>query len=137
MSSVYSYRHHIIPFHEWKRRIDPKATRSDKDFNAPDNLVWLTFEQHIQVHQLLYELNGSRFDLLAAKMLLGSIGREEGIEEARRLSVTGIPKSLQHRQKLKEARSHRIISPETRRKLILTQTGRKRGPYKKFIPRIT
>lgn len=71
------YKHHIIPFHEWKRRINLKATYKNKDFNAPDNVVWLTLEQHIQVHQLLYELNKSIFDQMAYLGLMGNIGKEE------------------------------------------------------------
>jgi hypothetical protein len=73
------YKHHIIPFHEWKRRVNTRCTRSNKEFNAHDNVVWLTLEQHIQVHRLLYEINNSCFDLLASQMLSGHIGKEEGI----------------------------------------------------------
>lgn len=71
------YKHHVIPLHEWKRRINPKANRRDKDFNALDNVVWLTLDQHIQVHWLLYERNGSEFDRLAARGLSGHIGKED------------------------------------------------------------
>jgi len=72
-----TYKHHVIPFHEWKRRINSKATRYNKEFNASDNVVWLTLEQHIQVHQLLFELNGSEYDRIAHQSMSGLIGEEE------------------------------------------------------------
>jgi len=69
------YKHHVIPFHEWKSRINPNVTRYDRDYNASDNVVWLTLEQHIQAHELLYELNGSEYDRLAALMMSGKISK--------------------------------------------------------------
>lgn len=69
-----SYRHHVIPRHEWKRRFGNLI-----GFNAPDNVVWLTLEQHIQVHRILYEMNGNEYDNLAANMLSGNIGKEDSI----------------------------------------------------------
>lgn len=50
-----TYKHHVIPFHEWKRRINPNATRHNRDFNAPDNVVWLALDQHIEAHKRLAE----------------------------------------------------------------------------------
>lgn len=73
-----TYKHHVIPFHEWKKRINPKATRKNREFNALDNVVWLTLEQHIQVHQILFEINKSEYDSIAAQLLSGLIDREEG-----------------------------------------------------------
>lgn len=77
-----SYLHHIIPLHEWRRRINPDATRNDKEFNAPDNVVWLTLEQHIQAHHLLWKLNGNRFDEIAWQTLSGKNGKEEANRQA-------------------------------------------------------
>lgn len=83
---MYYYKHHIIPFHEWKRRINSKATRHDKEFNAPDNVVWLTIEQHIQAHQLLWELHGSEWDRIAYLRLSDQIGHEEAARLASSLN---------------------------------------------------
>jgi hypothetical protein len=97
MAYNYSYEHHIIPLHEWKRRINPKATRRDKDFNAPNNIVWLTSEQHIQVHQLLWELNNSKFDLMAARLMSKQITDEESFMELCRIG--GVMSGLANRGK--------------------------------------
>jgi hypothetical protein len=83
------YKHHIIPLHEWKCRINPKATRYDKEFNAPDNTVWLSLEQHIQVHQLLFEINGSEFDSVAWRGLSGQIDGEEANIQATKVANSG------------------------------------------------
>ena len=45
--------HHIIPKHEWKARFGDL-----EGFDALDNLVNLTTEQHSQAHALLYEMIG-------------------------------------------------------------------------------
>jgi len=84
-----TYKHHVIPFHEWKRRINPNATRKNRQFNTPDNVVWLTLEQHIQVHQLLFELNGSEYDRIAAQLLSGLIDREEASSRAAAIANKG------------------------------------------------
>jgi hypothetical protein len=76
------YKHHIIPFHEWKKRINPKCSRTSREFNAPDNVAWLTLEQHIQAHEYLFELNGSKLDYIAAETMRGQIGKEEAIKLA-------------------------------------------------------
>jgi hypothetical protein len=83
------FKHHIIPLHEWRRRINPKANRHNKEYNAPDNVVWLTLEQHIQVHQLLYELNGSECDRIAYSRMSGQMGCWEATIAAARLANTG------------------------------------------------
>lgn len=69
---MYHYKHHIIPRHEWRTRFGNLI-----GFNSPDNWVWLTLEQHIQAHRLLWELNGCEFDRVAFLGLSGSIGKEE------------------------------------------------------------
>lgn len=84
-----TFKHHIIPFHEWRQRINPKAKRSDTDFNAPDNVVFLTLEQHIQAHQLLYELNHNRYDEIAYQCMSGMIGNEDAAREAVRQHSIG------------------------------------------------
>jgi hypothetical protein len=66
------YLHHIIPKHEWKKRFG-----NLKGFGATDNTVWLSLEQHIQVHQLLFEINGREGDRIAFRGMAGMIGEEE------------------------------------------------------------
>ena len=81
------YKHHTIPLHEWRRRINSNATRSDRHFNAPDNVVWLTMEQHSQAHLLLFELNAYTEDFIAGRGLAGIIGHEEVVLEVCRLGA--------------------------------------------------
>jgi hypothetical protein len=66
------HKHHVIPRHEWKVRFG-----NLRGFNAPDNIVNLTIDQHTQAHQLLFELNHSEYDLYAAQALSRQIGKEE------------------------------------------------------------
>ena len=80
------YRHHIIPLHEWRKRINPLAGRKDKDFNALDNIVDLTLEQHAQAHLLLFELNAYTEDFIAGRGLAGIIGHEEVVLEVCRMN---------------------------------------------------
>jgi hypothetical protein len=93
-------QHHVIPFHSWKVRINPQATRNDRDYNAPDNWVNLTTEQHAQAHGLLFELHGNEYDKIAQRMILGQIGKEEASRLARvhsnKLHKTGKKHSPTH-----------------------------------------
>ena len=98
---IYTYKHHIIPYHEWKKRINIKATRYDKEFNASDNVVWLTLEQHIQVHQLLFELNGCAYDRIAYLGLSGQIGEEE----VHRLTIIVTNTGRKHTEEYKQQKS--------------------------------
>jgi hypothetical protein len=69
--------HHVIPKHEWKQRFGSLV-----GINAPDNLVSLTTEQHVQAHQLLFEINGNQYDRIAWQTLSGQIGHEEAQRRA-------------------------------------------------------
>jgi len=77
--------HHIIPKHEWKRRFG-----NLKGVNIRDNLVKLTLEQHIQVHERMAE-DGSKFDRIAYLAMSGMIGKEEAY-----LRAVSQPKSKGH-----------------------------------------
>lgn len=103
--------HHIIPFHEWKRRINPKDKRTNKAFNAPDNVVELTLEQHIQAHELLFEINGSKLDHIATATMRGQIGKEEAIRLAGLVANVGKKRSVewkQHRSNLMKGNKNTI-----------------------------
>ncbi len=76
--------HHVIPKHEWKQRFG-----SLRGLNAQDNLVNLTIEQHIQAHQLLYEINKNEYDRIAYLALSGQIGKEEANKMAVSLANKG------------------------------------------------
>jgi hypothetical protein len=117
-------KHHIIPLHEWKKRFNPKATRADKELNAPDNVVVLTIEQHAQVHQFLYEQYGRWEDRLAWKGLTGGIGTESILAEKQRLNgsrsgllIKGIPKSQDHKNALKSASRKRWDSEQGKKEI--------------------
>jgi NUMOD3 motif len=74
-----------------------------RGFNAPDNIVWLTLEQHAQVHQLLYELHGRKQDYVAWKTLSGHMNCEQAMQEMRR-SQGFANKGLKRSAQFKEAR---------------------------------
>jgi hypothetical protein len=78
------HKHHIIPRHEWKVRFGNLI-----GFNAPDNTVYLTIEQHAQAHLLLHELHGCEYDLIASQTLSGQIGKEEAYKRAVSIANTG------------------------------------------------
>lgn len=71
--------HHITPRHVWLSRFG-----NLKGFNAPDNKVILTIEQHAQAHQFLYELHGKIQDKLARNFLLGALNKQEVLAELNR-----------------------------------------------------
>ena len=76
--------HHVIPKHEWKKRFGNLV-----GINATDNQVNLTTEQHVQVHLLLYELNGHLYDKIAYLGLSKQIGREEAQRQASSIANKG------------------------------------------------
>lgn len=78
------HKHHIIPRHEWKKRFG-----NLQGFNAPDNVVYLTIEQHSQVHKILYEMNGNRFDYIAYQSLSKKIDKGEAIRLANQAANIG------------------------------------------------
>lgn len=117
-----SHKHHIIPFYEWKMRINPDATRHDKEFNAPDNIIHLTIEQHAQVHQFLFELNGNWQDEFAWKFLSG---------QKTFTSLNGVTKTEQHKEKLRLSAMKRWSSMEEREKQKQRFLGNKNPMYDK------
>ena len=104
------YKHHVIPFHEWKRRINPKCRRTNREFNSPDNVVWLTLDQHIQAHEYLFELNGSKLDHIAAETMRGQIGKEEAIKLAGLAVNVGKKRSIEWRKHRSELMKGNKIS---------------------------
>jgi len=73
-------------------------------FNAPDNIVWLSLEQHAQAHELLFELHNRKGDFVAWKTLMGHMSHEEAIQEIRK--VQGFAnKGLKRSKEYKEKRS--------------------------------
>lgn len=92
--NIYTHKHHIIPRH---------AGGTD-DIS---NIIELTVEAHAEAHKVLYEAHGRWQDKAAWQALSGQITGDE----ARRLAVSkalkGVPKSKEHRAKLKEARKSR------------------------------
>lgn len=121
------HKHHIVPKH---------MGGSDD----PSNIVELTVEEHAEAHRLLFEKYGRWQDELAWKGLLGLIDKEEmsrqlasmngkkwlgkkhSNETKQKMSKVhtgnsyskGIPKSIEHRKKLSQAKlkTWRIITPK-------------------------
>lgn len=138
MSRPNYHKHHIIPFHEWKKRINPSATRRDVEFNKGDNVVWLTVQQHIQCHQWLWENMASKKDHLASLVLSGSIKIEEFRSQLAKLSWLNRSRTMSVDQRMKmsvimrgnQRAKGNVFSQEQRQKVSLSRLGRKRGKYK-------
>lgn len=127
-----THKHHIIPRHEWKQRFGNLV-----GFNALDNTVWLTIEQHTQAHQFLYELFGNEYDRIAFQALAGMIGREDAITHAQKVAARR-PKSsacrkkmsLSHKQLYKKYGHHLLGVPKSRETCRkMAQTKELRGPW--------
>ena len=84
---TWTHKHHVIPKHEWKQRFD-----SLDGFNSPDNIVYLTVEQHAQAHEWLYEQYHREYDRLAWNGLLGRIPKEDIIRLKRLAQSPPVPK---------------------------------------------
>ena len=62
------HKHHKIPKH---------SGGSDD----PENIVYLTPEEHAEAHKKLYEETGNKYDFLAWKGLAGQIGKDEILKQ--------------------------------------------------------
>lgn len=79
------HKHHIVP-------------RYMGGTDDPSNLVELTIEEHAQAHLELYNKHGDQRDLLAHRMLLGQIERQEA-----NAILRSLPKTEQHKKKISAA----------------------------------
>lgn len=147
----YSYKHHIIPKHEWLVRFGDL-----KGFNSQDNIVRLTLLQHAEAHKWLWEEYNSEKDRLAWMMLSGQMGKEELQRELARMTgkknkgrkhttQQNLEKSIRqlgdrnpffshhHTQEFRELKGIMFkTNPaciEVRRKLKILQTGVPLGPH--------
>jgi hypothetical protein len=91
------HKHHIIPRH---------AGGTDD----PDNLVWLTVEEHALAHKELYEKYGRWQDYYAWQGLSGQIGKEE--------IIAGIYAN-------RKPRLGAILTDETKAKISMSKRGSK------------
>jgi len=95
--SIY-HNHHIIPRH---------MGGSDE----PSNLIKLTIEEHAEAHRKLWEEHGKEEDNIAWRMLSGQITSAEATKLAQKL-----PKSEEHKQKIKESNIITKNTPESKEK---------------------
>lgn len=95
------HKHHVIPRHEWKVRFG-----NLDGFNASDNVVSLTVEQHAQAHLLLFELNHSEYDRIAYLALSKEIGKEETHKRAISVANTGNKYTLGLKRSEDQKRKH-------------------------------
>lgn len=113
------YKHHIIPKHEWRKRFGNLI-----GFNCPENIVYLTYAQHIEVHKWLYETHGSIGDLKAFSLMSGLKSSYYSIQgRAVGLSNRGIPLSIEQRHTMSMAAKN---SPQARAHLLQLNAS-KRG----------
>lgn len=130
-----SHKHHIIPKHEWLVRFGNLL-----GFNSEDNVVWLSLEQHIQAHQLLYELNNNEYDRIAYLGLSGNVGKEEITTTLQSLGgklggsksrgMKRAPQSEAHKKKISMARRNAWKNPTSKmllgiQKMASSKTGAK------------
>ena len=80
-----THKHHILP-------------RYMGGTDDPSNLVELTIEEHAQAHLELYNKHGDQRDLLAHRMLLGQVERQEV-----NAIIRSLPKTDQHKRKIAKA----------------------------------
>ena len=137
------YCHHIIPKHEWKTRFG-----NLDGVNAIDNLVYLSLEDHAQIHKRMGE-EGSKNDELAYRRMCNSIGNEElhkklctlakqtkEFSELKRKQSIGNQnaRGSVRSEDFKKAVGDRLRgiphSPEQNLKQSKRQLGKKRGSYK-------
>jgi Mor family transcriptional regulator len=125
------HRHHIIPRHEWKKRFG-----NLQGFNANDNVVCLTWEQHAQAHRLLFELNNNPYDNIAAMALSRLCSFREATKMAQRLSGAtrkGTKLSLESRAKMSQAHKGRKFTLEHRAAMSVALRGMPRGPMPAIV----
>lgn len=118
---MHTHKHHIIPRHEWRQRFNDFV-----GFDDVDNIVFLSTEQHSQVHRLLFEQNGSEFDRIASECLGGQIGKDEAIRRASYIAHKGIPLSPETKNKIGQShkgKKHNRLHVERQR---LSHLGKKR-----------
>ena len=121
--------HHIIPRHEWKRRFG-----NLNGFNAKDNHVNLSHENHTQLH-VRYGEEGSKSDAIAGKAMSGKIIGEELQRQISLMTgkLGGRPKGFHHTKEWKEENSKRmrgnkhllghVTSKETKEKQRIKMLG--------------
>ena len=101
------HKHHIIPRH---------MGGTDED----SNLIELTVEEHAEAHRLLFLEHQKWQDYMAWQALSGQIGKEELRRMATKLSLTGVPKTEEHKKKLSESKKGKSPSIETRQKMSMS-----------------
>lgn len=106
------HKHHIIPKH---------AGGTDR----PDNLVYLTVEEHADAHRLLYEEHGRWQDYYAWQGLSGQIGKEDIISGiyANRKTRLGAILTKETKEKISMAKRGSKLAEETKKKISKSLTG--------------
>jgi hypothetical protein len=112
----YKERHHIIP-------------KCLGGTNKKDNIVNLTAREHFFCHQLLCEIYPENKKLVFA---LWSMANQKAPLQKRTFKVSS---KLYERLKIKAAKLISIrckgtkLSDETKKKMVISRTGQKKGPY--------
>lgn len=119
------HKHHIVPRH---------SGGSDDT----SNLIELTVKEHAEAHLQLFNQHGNELDLIAYKALSGLIDKEEARRLAVSVSLKGVPKTKEHREKLSIARKARggittgmklpAATDERKRKISKANRGGKGRP---------
>ena len=105
------HKHHIIPRHMGGT-------------DEASNLIELTVEEHAEAHRLLFLEHQKWQDFMAWQALSGQIGKEELRRMVTKLTLTGVPKTEEHKKKLSESKKGKLPSIETRKKMSMS------NPYK-------
>ena len=106
------HKHHIIPKHAGGT-------------NDPENLVYLTVEQHAEAHKKLYEEHGRWQDQIAHRMLSGQMSAYEATIDAIKKTQTGRVHSEKEKKLRSEYAKNRKWSLETKNKISCGNMGKK------------
>ena len=95
----------------------------------PSNLMEVSVEEHTNLHLSLYLQYGKREDWVAFNMLLGQMGSEELFLERCRMGADKYwtnERREEHSKVMRKRRLGQRHSEETKRKISLSHTGRKK-----------
>lgn len=115
--------HHIVPRHHYKAN-----ELSWDNFESPENLVLVTFEDHIKAHELRFEVYGENGDNIAALRMAGH--KEEGMRAMQQAGGQAVNKIFKekkqrmHNQEFQKEMARRSMArPDARQ--IRSEGGKK------------
>lgn len=118
------HKHHIIPLHLGGS-------------NDPSNLIELTVEEHAEAHKQLWLMDRRWQDELAYLFLSKQMKLNQLRILAVKYSLTGKPKSENHKKNLSISQKNKPKSDETKEKMRLAKLGKPNINKGKKFPQIS